>query len=118
METKILLKNIEIYGWHGIDEKEKRNGQTFEVDVEIISCNVDLESDDIDKVVNYNNIYKTLIEEFNKIKYNLIESLAYNISNYIINMYKIKSCKVVIRKPNVPIDGKLDYVEVEVNNFG
>ena len=36
METKIRLNNIQLYGWHGVSDYEKKAGQQFEVDVEIL----------------------------------------------------------------------------------
>ena len=118
MKTKILLKNIQVYGKHGVDINEITDGQNFEIDVEVITLNKNINSDDISNVINYSNIYKTVIKEFNKKRFNLIEVLAYNISGSIIKKYKIISCKICIRKPNVPINGKLDYVQVEVENYG
>ena len=39
MSNKIRLNNIKLYGWHGVDEKEKENGQNFEiVDLPGILC--------------------------------------------------------------------------------
>ena len=118
MKTKILLKNIQIYGTHGVNKEEITDGQFFEIDVEITSLNKNINNDDLSNVVDYSNIYQTVIDEFNKKRFNLIEILAYNISDKIIKKYKVLSCKIRIRKPNVPINGKLDYVEVEIENFG
>ena len=49
-------------------------------------------------------------------RYNLLESIANKISKSIIKKYDIDICKVAIRKPNVLIDGELDFVEVEIEN--
>ncbi len=54
------------------------------------------------------------IRKFLKRKYNLIEYLANKIADTITNKYRVNSCKVVIRKPNAPIKGDFDSVEVEV----
>ena len=55
--------------------------------------------------------YKVISED---VVNNLIEFLANKIATTIISKYKVNNCKVVIRKPNAPIKGDFDSVEVEV----
>ena len=119
MKTKIRLKNIQIYGWHGVGEKEKQTGQQFEIDVEITVLPIsEIDADNINKTVNYCELYDNIVHLFSKNKYNLIETLANKIYVSIINNFDVEDCKVIIRKPDAPIDGKLDSVEVEVYNNG
>ena len=118
MEARIRLKNIQLYGWHGVIDKEKIMGQKFEIDVEIlVPHDLKIETDDIRKTVNYSDLYDKIIDLFSEKKYNLIETLANKISIAILEKFNVRACKVVIRKPDVPINGKLDFVEVEVNNY-
>ena len=79
---------------------------------------LDIESDDIRKTVNYSELYDNIAYLFSEKKYNLIETLANTISISILETFDVTSCKVIIRKPEVPIDGVLDSVEVEVKNNG
>ena len=65
------------------------------------------------KIVNYSELYKFIARIFSK-TYNLIETLGYNISRSAQNECLVKFCKVMIRKPDAPISGILDTVEVEV----
>ena len=117
METKIRLNNIQLYGWHGVTDNEKRTGQKFEIDIEImINITSTIASDDIKKTVDYSELYKFVVNKFSEKKYNLIETLAHNISMSIQKNFPVKSCKVLIRKPDAPINGILDTIEVEVGN--
>ena len=117
METKIKLINIQLYGMHGVDKVEKQNGQQFEIDVEVfISRDIFIEADDIKKTVNYCDLYEYIVLLFSEKEYNLIETLANKMSIAILQYFNVSRCKVLIRKPNAPIKGVLDYVEVEVNN--
>ena len=119
METKIRLNNIQLYGWHGVSDNEKKTGQQFEVDVEILlNLTSTIASDDIKKTVDYSELYRFVVSKFSEKKYNLIETLAHNISMSIQKKFPVKSCKVLIRKPDAPINGILDTVEVEVSNNG
>jgi dihydroneopterin aldolase len=117
METKIKLINIQLYGMHGVDKVEKQNGQQFEIDVEVlISQDIIIEADDITKTVNYCDLYEYIVHLFSEKEYNLIETLANKISMSILQKFNVLRCKVLIRKPNAPIKGVLDAVEVEVSN--
>ena len=119
MTTKIRLKNIQLYGWHGIADKEKQIGQKFEIDVEVsVPNDLGIDTDDIEKTVNYSFMYDTIVDLFFENRYNLIETLANKISISILDKFDVISCKVIIRKPDAPINGILDYVEVEVDNIG
>ena len=117
METKIRLKNIQLYGWHGVSNKEKQVGQQFEIDVEVRAIlNSDIVTDDIRQTVNYSDLYDSIVRLFSDKKYNLIETLANKMSVSILQYFNVSRCKVLIRKPDAPIKGVLDYVEVEVSN--
>ncbi|MBC8312307.1 MAG: dihydroneopterin aldolase [Candidatus Marinimicrobia bacterium] len=114
METKIKINNIQLFGYHGIDEQEKSNGQLFEIDIEASPISNIPISDDLSKTVDYTLLYDEVTTIFSQRRYNLIEYLAIEISNTITNKFNVNTCKVVIRKPNAPIKGDFDSVEVEV----
>ena len=115
METKIRLKNITLFGFHGCDNKEKEIGQNFEIDIEIRTNIANaIKTDDIHDTIDYNEIYHKVVDIFNFCNYNLIEVLANQIVKDLLLNDQILGCKVVIRKPNAPINGQLDTVEVEI----
>ncbi|ERI90941.1 2-amino-4-hydroxy-6-hydroxymethyldihydropteridine diphosphokinase [Clostridiales bacterium oral taxon 876 str. F0540] len=113
---KISIKDLEIYGYHGVNPEEKMMGQRFLVSLEL--C-LDLEeagsTDDLTKTVNYAELCWSVEEEFNKNKYDLIESAAEKLAEFILNKYKlVKSARVNIKKPWAPIGKPLKYASVEV----
>ena len=115
MDT-IRLKNLQFYGFHGVDKSEKHLGGRFEVDVEMqLSLTKSCDSDDLNDTVNYERIYKTVNTCVSKDKFYLIEALASSIAKDILINYPINSIKVRVRKPHAPVKGVLDTVEVELN---
>ena len=117
MGNKIRLKNIQLYGTHGVTDAEKKDGQQFEIDIEITSSINRLKnSDDIDKTIDYRDLYESVRSIFFEKEYNLIESLANKIATSITKKFNVSTCKIVIRKPDAPIDGILEAVEVEVQS--
>ena len=114
MNYKIKLNNIKIFGFHGISIEEQKNGQNFEIDVVIISSlSDDLELDKLDCVIDYSTVYNYLHKLFTAKRYNLIELLAKDIGDALIDKFKFKSCTIIIRKPEAPMPGNIDSVEVE-----
>ena len=116
MNSKIRINNMQLFGYHGVDEKENIDGQLFEIDIEVSSTCDESILDNINNTTNYSDIYDEVKTIFFQKKYNLIEYLANKISAAIIDKFKVDKCKVVIRKPNAPINGNFDSVEVEVVN--
>ena len=115
MDT-IRLKNMQFYGFHGVDKSEKHLGGRFEVDVEMeLSLTNSCDSDDLNDTINYERIYKTVNACVSKDKFYLIEALASSIAKDILINYPINSIKVRVRKPHAPVKGVLDTVEVELN---
>ena len=76
MDTKIRINNIQLFGYHGVDEKEKSDGQPFEIDVEVSSVYDESISDNLYNTVYYSLIYDEITNIFFKRKYNLIEYLV------------------------------------------
>ena len=114
MDT-IRLKNMQFYGFHGVDESEKQLGGRFEVDVEMqLSLTVSCNSDELHDTVNYEKIYKTVNTCVNKDKFYLVEALANSIAKDILINFPINSILVRVRKPQAPVKGVLDTVEVEL----
>ena len=80
----IRLKNMQFYGFHGVDKSEKHLGGRFEVDVEMkLSLKKSCDSDELDDTINYEKIYKTVDACVNKDKFYLIEALANSIAKDI-----------------------------------
>ena len=75
MSDQIVLTGIHGFGYHGLFEQERKDGQDFFVD---LTLSVDLtaaaQSDAIDDTVNYAEITDLVVEEITTKPVNLIES--------------------------------------------
>lgn len=113
---KIIMKNLGFYGYHGVLEEEKTIGQKFFIDVEL---HVDLkkagEEDDINCTINYAEVYQIIQSVFKSKKYDLIEAIAEEICRKALKTYeKIIEIRVLIKKPEAPVEGIYDYFGVEI----
>ncbi|MBK8984193.1 MAG: dihydroneopterin aldolase [Ignavibacteria bacterium] len=111
--TKIRINNAKFYSYHGVLDYEKEFGNEFEVDIEMECDLTGLSlSDDLNKTVNYLDVYNSVRSVFNEKKYHLIETVNYSICNMILEKYPlVNSVEVKIRKPNAPL-GIIDSVEI------
>jgi dihydroneopterin aldolase len=112
---KIRLVNIELYGYHGLRDEEREIGGKFAIDVEI---GLDLrkagETDSINHTVDYRRIYEIVKEVVMGKSFKLIESIAHSIAEAVMEELDVEYAKIRVRKLSPPIDGLVDYAEVEV----
>jgi dihydroneopterin aldolase len=117
MSDQIVITGIHGYGFHGLFENERTNGQDFYVDLKL---DLDLaqaaQSDAIEDTVNYAAITELTHQEITTNPVNLIEKLAYRIAERILSSYsKIKSVTVTVHKPQAPVGLKIHDISVVVN---
>jgi len=116
---RITLRNMVFYGYHGAFEAEKELGQRFEVDVELVTgLSVPGQTDDLEQSINYVDVYTLVQDIVQERSYNLLEAIAENIAGEILSAYSVDQVVVRVRKPNVPIGGVIDHVEVEITRQG
>ena len=115
MDT-IRLKNMQFFAYHGVLPSEAKTGQLFQVDLEIMGdWSSAGNSDNIDDAVNYQKLYYLVKIIVTGKRFNLLEALSEEICSQILTKFNlVKRVKVSIRKPSVPINGILDYAEIEI----
>lgn len=112
---KIIINGLRIFGYHGVNPEEKRDGQNFILDV-TISKNLKKSgsTDDLNDTVSYSKVIKTINKAFNKEKYDLIEKAAQSVAESILHCYDVDEVKVLLKKPEAPIKADFNYVAVEI----
>lgn len=116
---KIILKDMSFYGYHGLLKEENILGQKFFIDIEIETDTRKAGiNDDFTKTINYAEVYEITRKFVEDKKFNLIEALAENIANEILNKFKIAySVMVRVRKKEAPVKGIFDYMGVEIRRY-
>ena len=100
MSDQIILKGIISECIIGINDYERKNKQKVIVDITIFHDFLNLD-DDIEKTVNYSDIYKFAKKFISGTNYNLIETLGNNLAKKIISEFNIKKIKIELFKPSV-----------------
>lgn len=116
MSDQIVLTGIHGFGYHGLFEHERKNGQDFFVDlVLLVDLNQAANSDLIDDTVNYGSIVDLVLEEITNNPVNLIETLASRIARRVLGEHsKVNSVTVTVHKPQAPVSAKLQDISVSV----
>ena len=115
----ITLKNCAFFARHGVHDEEEFLGQRFFVDAELdVEQGTALVQDSIDDTVHYGIAFTEIEKIITGRRRYLIEALALEVATTLCSRFpQIRRAKISIRKPNAPVPGVLDYVEVTVEHF-
>ncbi|MEO3999833.1 dihydroneopterin aldolase [Mesorhizobium sp. CAU 1732] len=112
----IRMKNCAFFARHGVLDEEETLGQRFYVDAELeVHPDMALDSDSIEGTVDYGTVFIEIEKIITGRRRFLIEALALDIAKAICDRFpKVARAQITVRKPNAPVPGVLDYVEVTV----
>lgn len=111
----IRINRIRVFAFHGCRDKEKSSGQNFEIDVELRGYFTEwLSEDSLEQLPDVDEVYAVVTEFAAAKRYNLIETLAENISLLLLNEYKVKNVLVRVRKPDLVFTDNSAEFEVEI----
>lgn len=113
---KINIEGLKIFAYHGVNDEEKQNGQNFYINASLKIRDDFLSfSDDICSSVNYAHVCKHIIALVTENNWDLIESVAENITKSLLNKYEeIESIDVEVFKPEAPMSCDFKSVSVSV----
>lgn len=104
------------YGYHGVFSEENKLGQRFNVDV-VLETDLSKagKTDELKYTINYAKVYKLVKEIVEGPPKNLVESVAENIADQLLNKFPtVHHCHVKVIKPDPPIAGHYDSVAIEI----
>lgn len=112
---RIRLVNMRFYGYHGVDDSERRLGGKFALDVELVrDLNAAGRTDDLTQTVDYKAVYDLVRRVEAGKNYLLLEALAHDVAEAILKHFAADEVTIRARKQSVPLGGLVDYVEVEI----
>lgn len=110
---RVRLLGVRGTGFHGVFEHERREGQEFVVDVELV---VDLTpaaaSDDLVDTVNYGEIGAAVLARIQGEPHDLIERVAGLVAMDVLAHAAVDEVTVTVHKPQAPVGVPLDDVAV------
>jgi dihydroneopterin aldolase/2-amino-4-hydroxy-6-hydroxymethyldihydropteridine diphosphokinase len=112
----MYIRELELFGFHGVFEEEKRLGQKFILSLELeLDLKLAGRTGDLTKSVHYGELCEKVEKEFERESYELIETVALNLADFVLDEYEIiNGVKIFLKKPWAPVRKHLDTVEIMI----
>lgn len=112
---EIVLTGVRAFGYHGVFEAERREGQDFVVDTTLsVDMNRAAATDDVADTVHYGEVAERIVEIVSGEPLNLIETLAVRIADDLLTRPHVQAVAVTVHKPSAPITVPFADVAVTV----
>jgi len=112
---KISLMGMSFYGFHGVNPEERALGQRFSVDVDLErDLSLAGVSDRLDDTVDYTKVYLSVREIIQGLPRNLLEALAVDIADMILDRFRVEAVKVRVEKTRLVIGKGPSSASVEI----
>lgn len=100
---KIELDGIELRGFHGVLDDERREGQRFRFDVAVEVG--EPAADDIDVAVDYRDLVACVREVSDGTHFQLLETLAAAVAEELKRRFPLEHVRVRVGKPELELEG-------------
>jgi dihydroneopterin aldolase/2-amino-4-hydroxy-6-hydroxymethyldihydropteridine diphosphokinase len=118
---EIIIKDLILFGYHGVNEEEKIKGQEFLFNISILldkdtaGRNGFLKKDNIKNTVNYSEVIEIVKYINDNNKFDLLETLSNDIAKKILSFSPmIERVMVRVEKISPPISEKIGSVGAEI----
>lgn len=113
---KIIIKGLRVFAYHGVNPEEKRDGQTFELDITLYASLLRAgRTDDLNDTISYAKATKTALRVMNEAKYDLLEKVAQRVAEQLLIDYPdVEKVDVLLKKPQAPVKADFDYMAVMI----
>lgn len=112
---EITLTGLTVFGYHGVFDFERRQGQEFTIDLTLqLSLSAAAASDDVADTVHYGELADRVAAIVAGEPVNLIETLAQRIADAALDDPRVKTVAVTVHKPHAPIEQTFADVSVTI----
>lgn len=113
---EISLTGLTVFGYHGVFDHERRDGQEFTIDLKLgLPLAKPAASDDVTDTVHYGELADRVAAIVAGEPVNLIERLAERIADAVLEDERVQHATVTVHKPHAPIAQTFSDVAVTVN---
>lgn len=110
----IELAGLELRGFHGATEEERRDGQRFLFDLHLLADATAAETDDLEDTVDYREVVACVRAVSDAKAYVLLEALAAATAETLLARFPVERVRVRVRKPDVRLDVPVEHSAVSV----
>jgi dihydroneopterin aldolase len=118
--TTIEVSGVELWGFHGLLEHERAEGQRFLFDLELELADPDTvaSSDAIADTVDYREAVRCVQEVSAGRDYVMLEALATAVAQALLGRFPVTRVRVRVRKPDVQLPAPVEHAAVVVELRG
>ncbi|MBF9317586.1 dihydroneopterin aldolase [Mycobacteroides chelonae] len=104
MTDRIELRGLKVFGYHGVFEHERRDGQEFSVDVTVwLDLDTAAATDQLTDTLDYGELAQRAAAIVSGPPRNLIESVAGAIADDVMTDARVHAVEAAVHKPDAPI---------------
>jgi 7,8-dihydroneopterin aldolase/epimerase/oxygenase len=96
----VEVRDLRVFGRHGVHEEERERGQDFVFDVEL-EVGERGTSDQLEDAVDYVDVTRIVRDVSDAQRYNLLEALASAVADELERRFAPERIRVRVRKPEV-----------------
>jgi dihydroneopterin aldolase len=111
--VRIELVGLELHGYHGVLERERRDGQRFLFDLEL-ELAAPPQGDRIEDAQDYRRAVEIVRAVSGAQPYQLLEALAADLGDALLAGLDVVRVRVRVRKPDVDLGLPVEHVAVVV----
>jgi len=112
---ELAILGVECFAHHGVFDFERREGQTFVIDLALgVDTSVAAASDDLRDTVDYGSLVGSVKAAVEKDPVDLIETLAQRIADVCLLDSRVEWARVTVHKPDAPIDATFSDVALTI----
>jgi dihydroneopterin aldolase len=108
-DVLIEIEGLELRGFHGALEEERRLGQRFLFDVQLDAHDAGVRSDKLGDTVDYTAVVSCIRELSESHRFNLIEALAAAVAVALLDRFPVSRVRVRVRKPEVRLGAPAEW---------
>jgi dihydroneopterin aldolase len=113
---RLAVHGIEAYGYHGVFESERREGQMFKVDLVLgMDTRPAARTDDLQDTVDYGTLVAAVKKAVEHDPVDLIETLAERIADICLKDPRVQWTEVTLHKPDAPIEATFADVALTIS---
>ena len=109
-------QGLRLFAYHGVNPEEKRDGQTFVLDLRLgADLSQARRSDRLEDTVNYAAVVKAVRAAFTAQSFDLIERAAQAVCDAVLEGFpQVEEVSLLLQKPEAPVSAEFDYMAVEI----
>jgi dihydroneopterin aldolase len=110
----VEITGLEVFAHHGVHDYERRDGQTFLIDLRLVGPEAAEHSDRLEDAIDYGAVCDRVVELAHGGPYDLLEKLAAVIADDLRERFAASAVTVTVHKPHAPIGHPFRDVSVTV----